>query len=264
MTAFSTLNAADLQQLRTGKDKVTTLLDPGQYRLLQIDTPNAAPDELRTAVKWRIKDMLDRHIDDITIDVIDIPISREVVRTPMLMVVAANNDAIQSRIKVLRDASIPLDVIDIPELGLRNVAALLEKPGQAVGMVWFGNGQGLLLVVHHGELFMWRNLETGSGRYGIASDHDSYVDRTVREIVRTLDHVDRHFSELSLSHLAILSAEDSADLVAGLERTLDLPIELAHPATLIDGLEEQLPDPVQQMALLPLIGAALRVTDDLR
>src|ERR1041385_6627200 len=51
-----------------------TLLPASDYQLLLVDAPNVPALELKTAVRWRIKDMLDYHVEDATIDVLDIPV----------------------------------------------------------------------------------------------------------------------------------------------------------------------------------------------
>ena len=51
-----------------------TMLSGGEYQMLTVDAPNVPQDELKTAVRWRLKDMLDFHVDDATIDVLDIPV----------------------------------------------------------------------------------------------------------------------------------------------------------------------------------------------
>src|SRR5690349_6905444 len=52
----------------------TSLLSLGDYQMLSVDAPNVPPDELKTAIRWRLKDLLDYHIDDATIDVLDVPL----------------------------------------------------------------------------------------------------------------------------------------------------------------------------------------------
>lgn len=51
----------------------TTLLAPGEYQMLLVDAPNVPANELKTAVRWKIKDGLSFHIDDATVDVLQIP-----------------------------------------------------------------------------------------------------------------------------------------------------------------------------------------------
>src|SRR5687768_6419248 len=77
----------------------TTLLRPDQYQILLVEAPAVKPDELKSAVRWRIKDMLDYHVDDATIDVLDVPLpAGGPQRTHYMYTVAARNDVIRTTI----------------------------------------------------------------------------------------------------------------------------------------------------------------------
>jgi len=61
------------QDMHLGQYQCAALLKPGEYQLLLVEAPNVPKDELKSAIRWRIKDMIDYHIDDATVDVLDIP-----------------------------------------------------------------------------------------------------------------------------------------------------------------------------------------------
>ena len=49
------------------------VLNPKDYNLHLVEAPNVEPDELRSAVRWKIKDLLDMKIDEAAIDVFEVP-----------------------------------------------------------------------------------------------------------------------------------------------------------------------------------------------
>src|SRR5690606_31362999 len=53
--------------------RCTTLMGPNDYQLLLVEAPDVEATELRAAIRWRIKDLIDFHIDDAVIDVVEIP-----------------------------------------------------------------------------------------------------------------------------------------------------------------------------------------------
>src|SRR5262245_41425598 len=61
------------RELALDRYRCLTLLAPDEYQLLLVEAPNVQPAELKAAVRWRVKDLLDYHVDDATIDVLDIP-----------------------------------------------------------------------------------------------------------------------------------------------------------------------------------------------
>ena len=114
--------------------RFTTLLSANEYQLMMVDAPNVPVDELKTAIRWKIKDSLSYHVDDATIDVLQIPTNKYGSDRPQsLYAVAASNETIRKRIALFEKARIELSVIDIPETAQRNIAALFEMEGARSG-----------------------------------------------------------------------------------------------------------------------------------
>ncbi|MBP9800751.1 MAG: hypothetical protein KBD39_11630, partial [Sterolibacterium sp.] len=51
----------------------TLLLNPGQYQMLQIELPAVPDEEVKDAVRWSIKDMVDFPAELMSLDVAEIP-----------------------------------------------------------------------------------------------------------------------------------------------------------------------------------------------
>jgi MSHA biogenesis protein MshI len=142
--------ARAVRDAQAGNFTGATLLAGGEYQLLQVEAPNVPQDELKTAVRWRLKDMLDFHIDDATIDVLDIPVDKAAGnRAHSMFAIAARNSLIQSRQDMFAEAQVPLSVIDIPEMAQRNISALLEPEGRGLAMLSFDAAGGLLTVSYN-------------------------------------------------------------------------------------------------------------------
>ena len=54
----------------------TTLLMSADFQMHQVDAPSVPAAEMKTAVRWRVKDIIDYPLDAATVDVLDIPIDR--------------------------------------------------------------------------------------------------------------------------------------------------------------------------------------------
>jgi MSHA biogenesis protein MshI len=121
------LSSSSLEKLRReahiDNHDISTLLAPGEYQMLLVEAPNVPADEMKTAVRWKIKDGLNFHIDDATVDIVRIPASKYSSGRPQsLYAIAAANSVIQERIGLFEQAKLELDVIDIPEMAQRNIA----------------------------------------------------------------------------------------------------------------------------------------------
>jgi MSHA biogenesis protein MshI len=239
-----------------------TVLGSGQYQVLLVDAPNVAPDELKTAVRWRLKDMLDFHVDDATIDVLDLPVdpNASVRAQHSMFAIAARNSVIEARQKLFAAAKVELAVIDIPEMAQRNISALVEPPGRGVAMLSFGEEGGLLTVSYRGELYLARRIDLALEQL---LDHEierrnSAFDRVTLELQRSLDNFERQYSFISVAKL-VLAPSSIVGLDEYLSSNLYTPVDTLDLATLFDF--ERAPDLsdklLQQRFLVPL-GAALR------
>ncbi|MDO8988723.1 MAG: agglutinin biogenesis protein MshI [Sideroxyarcus sp.] len=241
--------------------RFTTLLSANEYQLMMVDAPNVPVDELKTAIRWKIKDSLSYHIDDATIDVLQIPVNKYGGDRPQsLYAVAASNETIRRRIELFEKAKIELSVIDIPEMAQRNVAALFEMEGRGLAMLAFGDEGGLLTITCDGELFLARRLEITLGQLQDADENlrQQYLDRVELEVQRSLDYFDRQFHHIPVNRI-LLSAPESLGLDKMLTTNLGLPVEMLDLAQGMDIFAvPELTDSEFVSYALPVLGAALR------
>ncbi|BBI98652.1 hypothetical protein FGKAn22_03450 [Ferrigenium kumadai] len=259
------VSADALERLRreTGLDgqAFTTLLAPGEYQMLMVEAPNVPASELKTAIRWKIKDGLNFHIDDAMVDVLQIPASKYGSDRPTSMyAIAASNTTIQKRIELFEHAKIPLDVIDIPEMAQRNIAALFETEERALALLSFDDRGGLLTFSAGGELYLSRRIEISVGQLQDANEdlRAQYCDRVELELQRSLDYFDRQFNHLPLSRV-LVCAPDSTRVVEFLASAVDARVEKLDLSQVLDvSAVPALGDSEFVSFALPALGAALR------
>ena len=244
-----------------GKHDVTTLLAPGEYQMLMVDAPNVPASELKTAIRWKIKDGLSFHIDDDTVDVLQIPASKYGSdRAQSMYAIAASNETIQKRIALFEQAKVKLDVIDIPEMAQRNIAALFEQEGRALVLLAFDDNGGLMTFTAGGELFLSRRLEISAGQLQDANENlrQQYRGRVELELQRSLDYFDRQYNHLSVSRVLVCIPEDGG-LVSALTAAVDVKVERLDLSQVMDiSSVPALSDSEFVAHALPALGAALR------
>jgi MSHA biogenesis protein MshI len=250
------------KELHANAFRCTTLLGGGDYQILAVDAPNVQQDELKTAVRWRLKDMLDFHVDDATIDVLDIPVDKNaaVRASHNMFAVAARNSVIERRQQLFAQAKIGLSVIDIPEMAQRNISALIEPEGRGLAMLSFGDDGGLLTVTFGGELYLARRIDVTLAQL-LEPDHEqkhASFDKITLELQRSLDHFDRQYHFISVSKL-VLAPSAANGLEEYLSSNLYTPVETLDLADVID-LERvpELADKARQQRFFLTLGAALR------
>lgn len=234
-----------------------TLLGPREYQFLSIEAPplpDAAPQaELREAVRWKIKDMVDFPVSAAGVDALPVPVPPG--RAAAVLAAAASHAVLRPIVEGFQDAKVRLIGIGVAEIAQRNIAALFETPDRALAFLSFGADGGLLTLTCNGKLYATRRLDISAA--DLAAGHDHY-ERAVLDVQRSLDNFDRNFSHLSLQRLLVLPVPGADDFVSHLRDNLYQPVE---SLVISDGLDlDAAPMLANITALndaLPAIGLAL-------
>lgn len=144
------------------------MLASSQYQFLQIDTPAVPPEELRSAARYQIREMLQTHVDDVTIDVVRVGDDARQGGTMHSFVVAAPNTVVQSVLDLGAAMDCPVSVIDVQEMAQRNLQSALAQrdgqPGRAnAALVLVPGQQALLTISANDELFYTRRFDVPEG-----------------------------------------------------------------------------------------------------
>lgn len=259
------VTAASLAKLRRAANLGTcdfiTLLAPDEYQMLVVETPNVPASELKTAVRWKIKDSLNYRVEDAMIDVLPIPAGKSGSdRVQSVYVIAASNSTIKKRIVLFEQAKIDLGVIDIPEMAQRNIASLFEQGEQALALLAFNEKGGLLTFTAGGELYLARFMEISVGQLSDANENlrKQYRERVEFELQRSLDYFDSQFSHMTVNRV-LVCAPDNVDLVEFLAAAIDAKVEKLDLSQGMDiSAVPMLSDSEFVAQALPSLGAALR------
>lgn len=250
-----------VKELGFHRHQCLSLLASSDYQLLLVEAPNVPPAELKTAVRWRIKDMLDYHIEDATIDVLDIPADPGgASRAHSMYAVAAKNEVIQGCIERFTAARIPLSVIDIAETAQRNIAALLEPADRGAALLYVDTSHALLTINFRGELYLARRIDVGLDQLGNAAgaSHDEGMNRILLELQRSFDHLDRQFPFVGVAKLLLAPTPSDTGLRAYLSGNLDIPVEEVRFGEMLNLAPEVQLDGEAAWRLFHVVGAALR------
>lgn len=247
-----------------GREACTTLMAVGDYVMAQMEAPRVPDPELASAVRWSLKDMLDYPVDTATVDVARIPVEQSLGRPPQLFAIAASNVVLAPLIQAFDAAKLNLQVVDIPEMAQRNIAALLEEDNRGLAMLTFDANGGLLTFTFQGELYFARRVEITSEQLA-TPDLDRrgvLFDRIGLELQRSLDSFERMYSFISVSKVVLGPGSFVADLEIFLRDYGYVPVQALDLTSVIDcaGVPE-IRQPDLQAERLMIIGAALRDAD---
>jgi len=248
---------------RLDRVQCTTVLPQGEYQFHALEAPAVPEAEMKTAVRWSLKDLIDFPPDEAVVDLLPLPRGLAAGRGAHLIAVAAHRDRIAECLRSFDAAKIELAAIDILETVQRNIASRLAENDRPVALLVFGTGAGMLTVSAAGALLFARTFDLGFLQFS-AAEHDAaeqaaLCDRVALEVQRSLDHFDRQFGGLPLTRLLLAPFPQADALRAPLAENLYIPVVVADLDAALDlaGVPA-LRDPNVQGRHLRLLGAALR------
>jgi len=243
----------------------TCVIPPESHNLLLIEAPDVQPAELKAAVRWRIKDLIDFHIDDAAIDVFEIPEQNSAPgRTRLMYAVAAKATKIHENVESIEKTALQLATVDIPELAIRNITALLDDDIRGVAFLYLSMDSGVITLTRQGSLYLSRNIDTGlqqmvseSGNEELSPQTQQALDKIVLEMQRSLDYYESHFAQPPITSLVIAPMEQEvAGVLPYLSANLGIAVSMLDLNSVLN-TNEPISNKLQSQCLLS-IGAALR------
>jgi MSHA biogenesis protein MshI len=277
------LKGFGLRGVRNG----STLLDVAEYQFVAVDAPDVPEAELKSAMKWRLKDIVGFPVEEAVFDLLAIPgPDGAAFRTRSLFAVVAKSETLKGRVAKFDEARFRLSVIDVPETAQRNVAALYEEEGRGIVWLYFDESGGLMTINFKGELYHARRLRRknenilakhavpdrrGSGtRDGpleiVSADiaeadaegREEIFNRLLLELQRTIDNFERQFSFIPLTKIMVGPEPEDTGLAAFLRANLALPVEEPTLEDVLEFAPGMLPERRDQWRFFHLFGCALR------
>lgn len=248
--------ASAIGTLQLQRARMSAVIGTEDYQLVQVEAPEVLPSELRTAVRWRLRDVITFHIDDATVDVFEIPDQSRRAQK-MMFAIAARNDAVKQIVNIVTPHVHGFDVIDIPELCLRNLSSLLPQDEKGVALLVLEQNAAHLVLTRKGVLYLTRRIDL-SRSFSINGDADEIdASALALELQRSLDYYESNYDHPPIAEMAIAPATDrAAQLATALKSESSLRINLLDLSSLLDapnGLPEEITWP-----MLLALGAALR------
>ncbi len=256
-----------VRELGAHRTPVVSTLSPQTYQLLQIQAPNVKDSEMRMAVGWQIKDLIDYPLQNTVIDYFPAPDSPGLGK--MVYVVAAEKRAVQEQADLLQSARLKIESIDIAELALRNIVLQQENSDAGLALLHMEQVTGLILIFKNKTLYVARRLRSGLSHLlqsGSAEPENSEIleseeqegaafESVLLDLQRTLDYFESNFRAPPVGNLFLApQLGDIPELQSHLQNNLDLSVRLLDIAQL---LGEDLSYAEQGRCLLAL-GSALR------
>ncbi len=246
-----------VKELELERQQVSYVLNPKEYHLHLVEAPNVEPEELSSAVRWKIKDLLDIKVEEAAIDVFQVPEDAYRGRD-MVYAVAATRARIEAIVSLVNGAGLQLAVIDIPELVMKNITTRYVDDSNGIAFMDLRRTGSTMNISHQGDLYLTRRINTQLESGVTQSPQwEGLKDRLVLEIQRSLDYYESQMGRGQINRIMLAQRPgDSEQITAELNSMLAAEVVSFNLAAELDSAVELTPE-LQQIAF-GAIGATLR------
>ncbi|MBF0674050.1 MSHA biogenesis protein MshI [Pseudomonas sp.] len=233
---------------------VNLLLHPADYRIFLLEAPDVPANELRDAMRWRVKDLISEPLDSVVLDCFLLPENAYRGRNRLAYCAALDKSRMQALAAQIRQAGLRLSSIDITEMVFRNLGLLAgAQQGGNVAVLRLRSSEGLVCIQNGEALYLARRLE-----HGVVHGAQDLASMTL-EIQRTLDYFESQLGVGHIGRMLLLPMKHDGDITRHtLAQSLAVNLQALDLRTLFPGqpsadLSEEL-----QAFCMGAVGAALR------
>lgn len=226
--------------------RCSLVLSSGEYQLLLVEAPEVPQEEMKEALLWRVKDLIQYSTDDAIIDFFEIPDDAFRGRGKMLYVVAADRQLIEKRISWLESLNLYPVYIDVPEMALLNIAEDLSESEAGTVILYLNEKQSVINMMSSGRLYLSRAL---------SYNHSAQIDNAVLDLQRSMDYFESQIGKPPCLRIIVMPLQvGETPLMMELRNNLGADVQSLDLSEVIDS-DEPLTIDLQQRCFLAIAAA---------
>lgn len=210
------------KQYQLDKHPCNIVLSPDEYQLLQVESPDVPQQEQGSAIRWKIKDLIDFHIDDAVIDLITVP-GDHASADRSVQVVACRQSVIQRYVDLLHSENCALATIDIAELAARNLLQQQTEKNEAIALLNLWGDYARISLYLNDDLYLSRSSSIGLNTLAHIFENENIdetslvvLDSLALELQRTFDYYESHSRQTAIQQLFVQSNQPFSTKLAEL------------------------------------------------
>ncbi|WP_262410626.1 MSHA biogenesis protein MshI [Aquipseudomonas alcaligenes] len=240
-------------ELDLGGMRVNLLLHPATYQMILLDSPDVPAEELRDALRWRVKDLIAEPLEQVVVDAFSLPDDAYRGRSRMAYCAVLGKARMQAWSAMLEQAGLRVQSIDVTEMAFRNLGLLAGAEGMNIALLRLRSSEGLICVQNGADLYMARRIEQGLDK----ADNDFAT--VTLEIQRSLDYFESQLGKGYINRLLLLPAKrNGAATLQALSSGLAVKLQALDLRELFPGQATAELDEQTQAYCMAAVGAALR------
>lgn len=186
------------------------VLEPEHYQLFMMDAPKVPAEELREAIKWKVKDLISQPLEETVIDVMPLPDDCGRAEQNLVYAVVADRNFVVNAIAAITEAKLTLSSIDIDEMAARNLALAAAPGPRGVALVHLNQGQGAMTLVKDDCLYLSRSFALN---YQAGLLDDLPVEALILELQRSFDYYERQLGQVPPANICLYGEHVTADKI---------------------------------------------------
>ena len=232
---------------------VNLVLHPATYQMLLLDAPDVPAEELRDAMRWRVKDLIAEPIEQVVVDAFCLPEDAYRGRSRMAYCAVLSKAHMQAFGDLIKQAGLHLHSIDITAMAFRNLGLLAGADNMNIALLRLRSSEGLICVQNGADLYMARRIEQGLDNAG--GDYGAVT----LEIQRSLDYFESQLGKGYINRLLLFPTKrDGAAALQALGNGLAVKLQALDLRELFPGQASAELDQAEQAYCMAAVGAALR------
>ncbi|MEW6997604.1 hypothetical protein AADZ86_07860 [Colwelliaceae bacterium BS250] len=200
------------------------VLSASHYYSVQIDKPDLPEDEIASALKWLIKDIVPIEPEDMIVDYSDAPIA--IAGSQKINVVCAHLSHLKKFTDSFKRYQIPLKGITTDEFAFLN---LLEYSEQPILLICQQPSEEVLsMIVVKGQIHLSRRLRGFNeiGGYSQQQLQEGICDALSVELQKSLDYFERQLKQRPVTKVKVILPVNHEDfIVEQLGENTSIPVE---------------------------------------
>ena len=187
------------------------VMPEGSYSLLQVEAPDVPADEMRVAIKWKIKDLIDFPLEEAVVDVFEMPSPARGSGNHVYTVAARASD-VKHQVDLIEESGLCLKAIEIEELMQRNVTEFMPEAENGMVLLTFCHDKGLITLIKGDAMYLARDLDVGlialadeeaSSVDGLSIGSGGHHESILLELQRSVDFFSRSYAQPPLGRLFV-------------------------------------------------------------
>jgi MSHA biogenesis protein MshI len=176
------------------------VLHPLYYQLLLAETPAVEAGEMSSAVRWRIKDLLDYPVEDAAVAHFELPEDAYRGQKKMLYAAVLRKSILQELVESIEESGLVVDCIEVAELALNNVFSRVVEGEEGSAVIHLMENEGLINLVEDKQIYLCRRLDVGMASFAGGSD-PAFLESLLLEVQRSLDFYESQLGKGIISKL---------------------------------------------------------------